>query len=298
MNTVVCLKEVVDSSLSLSASLSHGEMLRRGLPLRLNPSDAAALEMAIDLKRDTGGRIDLVSLGPERVESYLRDGLALGADTALRILDDGLDALTPHRKALLLAAAVSRSSADLVLTGAGSLDTGNAQAGPLIASRLGIPCIVDAVSLEPDTDRKTLTVLRDIGRGAREKVHCALPAVIAVKGQASLPYASLESLFESRSREIIRLSPTDLGIPPTELNQAPTRVTRLVFPQPRPRKVPTPDSSLPAFDRIMKLLEGGITRRKAAMLRGSIEEMVDHLFDLLVEEGVLEKAAGQGAAGK
>ena len=53
----------------------------------------------------------------------------------------------------------------------------------------------------------------------------------------------------------------------------------------------TPDSSLPAFDRILKLLEGGITRRQGKMLAGSPAEMADRLYELLLDEGVIKPAA-------
>ena len=52
-----------------------------GLPRRLNPSDAAALALALDLKSaNPGVEITAISIGEERVESYLRNALALGAD--------------------------------------------------------------------------------------------------------------------------------------------------------------------------------------------------------------------------
>ena len=87
MKIVVCLKEVVDSNLSLVFDAATGELFRKGLAFRLNPDDATALAQALSLKKQGAAPVEiaLISIGPERVEHYLRDGLACGADSAVRI---------------------------------------------------------------------------------------------------------------------------------------------------------------------------------------------------------------------
>ncbi len=293
MKISVCLKEVIDPALNLDFGLINNVIFREGLPLKLNPNDASALALALDLKsveNESPIEITLVSIGPERVESYLRNGLALGADRAVRIQDEDPEALSPYRKACLLAGAVTLLGADLVFTGSRSLDTGSGQVGLFMAARLGLPCVSEVTGLEMDKAENGLSLTRDIGRGEREKVQCPLPAVITIKRDVKLPYASLEKLMESKYSEITLFSPDDLGVSPAELKSDPAGVTGLVFPRPAPRKVPPLDSSLPAFYRILQLLEGGIARRKSLMLRGSGEELSERLFELLKEEGVIKPA--------
>jgi electron transfer flavoprotein beta subunit len=293
MKIIVCLKEVVDTNLNLGFGLSHQVVFQEGLPLRLNPDDAEALARALVLKqpdKDAQVEITLISIGPERVEAYLRDGLALGADRAIRIRGEDLGELSSYQKAEVLSQAVSLFGADLVLTGARSLDTGNGQVGPLMAAWLNLPCVGEVVGFELAGEQRGITLTRDTGRGTREKVQCSLPAVIAVKGEGKLPYAALDKLLESQYSEITRLTPADLGMSPVELKNDPTRVTGLSYPRPRPRKIAAPESSLPAFYRILKLLEGGISRRQGKMLQGSSQELADQLFELLIEEGVIESA--------
>lgn len=292
MKIVVCLKEVIDSHLSLDAGLSNEVVFREGLPLRLNPNDTGALAMAFSLKRDTGSPVEitLISIGPSRVESYLRQGLAAGADRAVRIWTEDFVELSSHQKARLLSRAVSLSGADLVFTGARSMDTGNAQVGPLMAAWLGLPCVSEVVGLEVVGEQKSVMLTKDIGVGERERLQCSLPLVITVKGEGKLPYASLDRLVESRHSEVGLLSLADLDISAAALKNDPTRVTRLLYPRPRPRKVATPDMSLPAFYRILKLLEGGISRRQGLMLQGGTEEQADQFFKLLLDEGVIKPA--------
>jgi electron transfer flavoprotein beta subunit len=293
MKIIVCLKEVVDPALNIDFGLTNRVVFREGLPLRLNPNDAVALSLALSIKNATKDvEITLVSIGPERVESYLRDGLALGADKAVRIWDEGFGELSPYRKARLLAGAVKLLGADIVLTGARSLDSSNGQVGALMAGWLDRPGVSEVVSLELNAERNGITLIRDIGRGEREKISCPLPAVITVKGEGKLPYGSLDSLIESKYAAITRLSPAELAITEMEFKNDPARVNDLVFPRPALRRVPPLDSSLPAFDRILQLLAGGIARRKGLMLEGVGEELTERLFELLKEAGVLRSAAG------
>ena len=235
MKIIVCIKEVVDTTLSLDFGLSNRVVFREGLPLRFNPNDTEALSMAFDLKsadKDFPAEITLISIGPERVESYLRDGLAMGADRAVRIWGEDFVALSAYQKARLLPRAVSLFGADLVLTGTRSLDTANGQAGALMAAWLDMPCVSEVVSLEMVGESDSINLIKDIGRGKRETIRCSLPAVITVKGEGKkLPYASLDNLLESKSREIILLSIADLGISDAELKNDPTRVTGLVYPR-------------------------------------------------------------------
>jgi electron transfer flavoprotein beta subunit len=295
MKIIVCLKEVVDTALNLDTGLSHRIVFNEGLPRRLNPDDASVLNTALDIKsqnRDGNVEITAVSIGPERVENYLRSALALGADKAVRIWGEDFRGLSPWRKSRLLSAFVLLSGADLVFTGANSMDTGNNQVGIMVAARMALPCITGVVKLEIDIESGVPRFTRDVGRGKREVVTCSLPVVVTIKGEGrALPYASLDRLIESRQREIELLSLADLNLNPAEFKKEPTRMTALMMPRPRPRKVITPESSLPAFDRILKLLEGGISKRQGKMLEGSPAELAEQLFELLIDERVIRRAA-------
>ncbi len=293
MKIVVCLKEVVDSNLNLVFDPTTGEIFQKGLAFRLNPDDVTALAQALSLKNQENSPVEivLISIAPERVEYYLRDGLARGADSAVRIWGEDLEELSSYQKARVLSRAISLLDADLILTGARSLDMATGQVGPLIAAWLDLPCIAEVVGFQPDREVKSLTVVKNIGKGVRESLQCSLPAVITTTGESSeLPYAPLDRVLESRYTPLTRLSPADLGLSPAELKDDPTRVTGLSYPRPRPKKALMPESTLPTFDRILMLLQGGLTRRQGKMLKGSSEELANQLYELLVTEGVIKPA--------
>lgn len=285
MKIIVCLKEVIDPALNLDFGLSHGAVFSAGLPRRLNPADAAALAMALNMENVA---ITAVSIGGEGVESYLRNALAGGAAKAVRIRDNDFDGLSPYQKAQLLYGLVKSSGADLVLTGSRSLDTGNGQVGPMLAACLGWPGVCDITAIETGKEN-SLTLTKDIGRGEREKLKGSLPSVVTIKGDGGPPYATLDKLIDSKSADITVLSPTDLGIAPEALKRASPHTTRLTFPRPPLTKAPPLDSSLSAFYRILQLLQGGISQRKGRMLEGDASQLAEQLYQLMLAEGVLKK---------
>lgn len=292
MNIVVCLKEVIDTGINLGYGQVNPALMQKGQGYKLNPNDSQALAEALNLKKaNPGVQIILISLGSEKVEPYLRDGLALGADKAIRIWDENFIEITPYQTARVLSRAIKLLSADLILVGAKSLDNASGLTGPSIAAWLDIPCICEVARLKIDKDFRSTTIIRRISEGMQEKVLSSLPAVIAVYGsEGKLPYASLDQILNSLEAPITNLSLPEIGFSPLESQKDPTHITGISFPRPRPKNV-TYDSSLPAFQRILALLQGGITKRRGEILKGDIESLVNQLFDLLLKEEVIKQAS-------
>jgi electron transfer flavoprotein beta subunit len=285
MKIIVCLKEVYDTSLNLGYGEVSDTLLLKGLSARLNLHDIQALAEALKIKyQDPESEITLLSLGAERIENYLREGLAQGADKAIRIWEEGFQYLSTYQKARLLSGAISILEADLILTGAKSQDNASGLTGPLMAAWLKMPCIGEVVGFHADQRTKTATVTRNAGKGLRENLLVTLPAVLSISsGQENLSYASLDRMLDSLDAEIPVLSLADLGITPQEIKKDPTLIRRISFPRPRTRPAPL-DSSLPAFYRILALLEGGMSKRRGQLLKGDTDALVDHLMELLISE--------------
>jgi electron transfer flavoprotein beta subunit len=292
MKIVVCLKEVIETGIKLGYGQVDPALMQKGLTYRLNPLDAQALAEALRLKKlDSGVRVTLVSLGPESVESCLRYGLAAGADEAIRIWDEDLREITPFQTARVLTGAVKLLNADLILVGSKSLDNASGLVGPLMAAWLNIPCVCEVIDFQVEKDKPYLTITRNVSKGIQERALASSPALLSVAGsKEKVPYTSLENILASAETDIRHLSLLEIGISPQELQKDPTRITGVSFPRPRPRSVPY-DSSLPAFYRILALLQGGISKRRGELLQGNTETLVNQLFELLVKEEVLKPAA-------
>ena len=121
MKIAVCVKQVPEGATRRLDPQS--KRLDRSGQGALNSFDAHAIEEALRLKDAAGGgEVVLVSLGPPSVQDALRKGLAMGADRAVLVSDEaaaGSDLLATSR---VLASALERQEADLVLFGQQAAD--------------------------------------------------------------------------------------------------------------------------------------------------------------------------------
>ena len=92
MKIVVAIKQVPERDAPVRIAPSAKWIEERELQWAMNEPDAYALEEALQLKEKHGGEVIVVSAGPERVGSTIREALAKGADRAIHIVCDDLGA--------------------------------------------------------------------------------------------------------------------------------------------------------------------------------------------------------------
>ncbi len=172
------------------------------------------------------------------------------------------------------------------------------QLGVLVAEHLGVPCVTQAVGMSTSPrsrKRDCAQIVRGLDRGFRERVAARLPLVATVSAGPSpreeAPASpSAFARLRAQSREIPVWDLADLGVPFAQVRRA-DEALRPGLPRPaRPRLhgVAAPDSSLPAFERILKLVEGSVQRREGRVVRQSDDEAAEAIFDVLRVEGWLD----------
>src|SRR5438093_10404168 len=117
MKIAVCIKQVPDTETRIRIAPDGKGIVENDVNWIVSPYDEFALEEALKIKEAKGGEVVLLSLGPERVVSALRNGLAMGADSAVHLKDAKFDAADTLGIAQALAAAGKGLSPDLVLAG-------------------------------------------------------------------------------------------------------------------------------------------------------------------------------------
>jgi electron transfer flavoprotein beta subunit len=106
MKIIVAIKQVPERDAQVRIDAAGKWIEEADLQFALNESDAYALEEALQLKEKHGGEAIVVSAGPERVGTTIREALAKGADRAIQIVCDDLGARDALGVARLLAAAI------------------------------------------------------------------------------------------------------------------------------------------------------------------------------------------------
>lgn len=109
----------------------------------INPFDQSALECALQLSKD----VEVISMGPESNKDVLLTLTRLGAKVTL-ITDKIFAGSDTLATSYILSKAIEKKEYDLILCGRQSIDGDTAQVGPMLAQRLGIALITNAVTLE------------------------------------------------------------------------------------------------------------------------------------------------------
>jgi electron transfer flavoprotein beta subunit len=206
----VCVKQVPDTETRVRISPDGKGIVESDVNWIVSPYDEFAIEEALKIREAKGGEVVLVSVGPDRVQSALRNGLAMGADSALHLKDAAFEGLDPLGTARVLAAGIKGLSADLVLTGQQGVGGDNSQVPGLLAELLDVPQVTMAVKIEPGDGQAR--VEREV-EGAHEVWETSLPAVIsAQKGLNEPRYASLKGIMAAKKKPIEAKDAAALGL--------------------------------------------------------------------------------------
>jgi electron transfer flavoprotein beta subunit len=210
MKIIVAIKQVPERDAHIQIDSSGKWIEEADLQWALNESDAYALEEALQLREKHGGEVVVLSAGPERVGSTIREALAKGADRAIHIECGDLGQRDALGVARLLSAAIAPESPDLTLTGLQSDDLGYGQTGVILAELLGAPHA--SLILHVEKTDAGLTVKRELEEGWFQTIDMPLPAVLTIQsGGNKLRYATLMGIKKAKTKEVRRVSAQELG---------------------------------------------------------------------------------------
>ena len=213
MKIVVAIKQVPERDAPVRIAANANWIEEGDLQWAMNEPDAYALEEALLLKESAAadGEVIVVSAGPERVGSTIREALAKGADRAIHILCDDLNARDALGVADLLAAAIKPENPDVVLTGLQSEDVGLGQTGVIFSELLGLPHAT--MILHVENTGAGLNVKRELEEGWFQSIELPMPAVLTVQsGGNKLRYATLMGIKRAKTKELRTVSATELSV--------------------------------------------------------------------------------------
>src|SRR6185295_15089224 len=231
MKIAVCVKQVPEGNSRIDPGTKRLDRSGEGA---LNAFDANAVEEALRLKDATGeGEVVIISMGPERALNSLRKALAMGADRAVLISDEGAAGSDLVATSLTLATALEREQPDLVLFGQQSSDSDGALLWGAVAERLRRPVISQVAELK--LDGGSLTGKRQTEFGY-DVIRAPLPAVVAVADSINEPrYPSLKGIMGAKSKPQETLSLSDLGVDGGSAGEPGSRTEVLALSDPPPR---------------------------------------------------------------
>jgi electron transfer flavoprotein beta subunit len=220
------------------------------------------LGAALGLKKERGGTVTVLSMGPEAGTAAIYEALALGADRGILLCDPALAGSDTLATSTALGAALKKLEPfDLVCFGTRTSDSDTGHVGPQTAVLMGLPLASQVQSFE--LGASMLTAERKID-GILETVEVPLPAALTIHPASfppgDPPLYGIEAAFQAQPIEKWGLE--ELSLSPEVLGEAgsPTRVLSM-----------TPVSR----------------ERKCDILTGSPDEQADKLLKILTDAGVI-----------
>ena len=290
LTIVVLIRETSDPRPPARVTARGAAISERGLRRVPNPADMIALEEALCLKETSGAVVTALVIGPDRLDDTARLALSMGADRAVRFWDHGMEGADATADARVVARILSILSPSFLFSGNRLTDRGDDPVPALAAASQGIPCISAAVSLK--LGKTGVEVVRKTDRGGRQVVVAPLPCTVLFDEGRTIRYPSVDAMTAALNAPIEIWDLARLGIPFWEIGASGAYLTAVDFgvPRPDPVRVVTPDPGLPAFERILSLLSGGIKAREGKTHLLPPEHAADELWRILSEEGLVPEA--------
>lgn len=263
LNIVVCVK-VVPKPEEVRLDPETKTLERGTAESILNPPDKNAMEFALSLKEEHGGRITLMSMGPPFFDEFLRLSMAMGADDTVLLSDRAFAGADTYPTCLTLAEGIRKmEDVDIVICGEESADGGTGQVPPGLAEWLdfSLATYVNEITYDPGEER---FITRRSISGGYEVISIPRPAVVSVElgvNSPRFPDFTMKKELD-RSHKVTIWNAKQLGLDGKRIGL---------------------EGSLTTVD---ELIEVKSAERKKMFLDGSCDEIASKLADAILDHYV------------
>lgn len=224
MNILVLMKRTFGTEEKIT--IKNNQVAADGVEFIINPYDEYAIEEGIKLRDEHGGQVTIISVGSSDSEKEIRTGLAMGADKAILIEDDGVVG-DEYTWSQILAQVINEQEYEIILGGNVSVDNGAGQVAVRVAELLNIPQVTTITKLMIDGNKAVAE--RDV-EGELEVIETTLPALFTAQQGLNEPrYPSLPGIMKAKKKPLERLSVQDLQLDQSKLT-AKTEYVELSLP--------------------------------------------------------------------
>jgi electron transfer flavoprotein beta subunit len=258
MEIIVCLKQNIDMT-QIRIKKETREPVLDGLPFVFGDMDRNALEEAVRLKEEVGGKVIAISVGAANLKETVKDALACGADEAVVLIDPLFTNIDSQMTSKILAKAIQKMGKyDLIILGEGSTDNYSGQVGPRLAEILDLPAITYVKQLEyKDSKLKATRNMEE----SLEVVESRLPLLLTVTSGINEPrLPSLMQILKASKKPLQVWNASTIGISSTDIGEKDIHIISNLAP---------------------------VEQRKKVILEGKLDENINKLVNALLKEGVL-----------
>jgi electron transfer flavoprotein beta subunit len=248
MKIAVLVKRVPDTASVFKVAADEKSVVTDGIKYVLGPYDEHAIEEALQL-REAGKaeEVVIVTMGIDKAKEIIRTALAMGADRAIFVEKDVLEAGFSGTSDVL-AAALKTEEFGLIFAGKQAVDDDGAQVPERVAELLDISHVSAIAKLEVGDG--TATAEREV-EGGSYTLEVPLPAVCTMEKGINVPrYPTLPNIMKAKKKEVKEFSLADLGLDEAQISSG----------------LVVEHMSLPRQDRLNSIIEGDIPEQVEQLL--------------------------------
>ncbi|MBW2022737.1 MAG: electron transfer flavoprotein subunit beta/FixA family protein [Deltaproteobacteria bacterium] len=263
MEIIVLVKQVPDTT-EVKLDPKTGNLIREGIESIINPDDRHAIEAAVTLREQYGGKVTAISMGPPQAIDAISEAMGMGVDQGILLSDKAFAGADTWATSFTLGKAIEKvGEFDLVICGRQAIDGDTAQIGPQVADYLDIPQVTYVFDIEK-VEGDSVLVKRRLEDGY-ERIQCPIPALLTVIGELNEPrFAMVDRLLDAcKEKAPIKVWNTaDLGLQVRDVGLAGslTQVIKTFAPK---------------------------TERKSQILEGDVPRVVNELLGKLKENRLI-----------
>lgn len=212
-----------------------GTVDREGVDGLLSELDEYAVEQSLQIRENSDDDVEIVALtvGPDDAADAIKKALQMGADAGIHVNDEAIHGSDALATSAILAAAVQKAGADLVVCGMASTDGVMGVIPAMLAERLGWPAATNGSTLEVAGGK--VTIKRD-GDDAAQTIEASIPAVVSVTDQSGeARYPSMKGVIAAKKKPVDEWTLADLDLDPANFGLA-AAATKVTDTTPRPPK--------------------------------------------------------------
>lgn len=206
MNIAVLVKPVPYKSIIDK----DGNVVREKVKNIINKDDKHAIEEALKIKENLGGKITSISMSIKSNLPVIKDILSFGIDETILLNDPSFAGSDTNATSYILSKSIEKlENIDLIICGKSSSDSSTSQVGIGVAAKLNVSFIYDVIEINEITKEKIICkTITDTGYSV---VEVKLPAVIIVNEKINIPrIPTIQNRLQSATKEIKTYDASDI----------------------------------------------------------------------------------------
>ena len=197
---------VPDTTTKITFKENNSKFNSDGVQFIINPYDELSLTKALEIAENSGGTVTVINVGTD-TEPVIRKALAIGANDAIRINADPVDAFAVASE---IVNHIKNENYDLIFTGRESIDYNGGMVGGMIAEMMALPLLNIVTKI--DVADKKVTAVRDID-GGKEELTCTLPCVVSAQKDLCDPLIpNMRGIMMARTKPLTVVEPSNTAL--------------------------------------------------------------------------------------